>query len=583
MNHDYPIFTVETECQDCYKCVRHCPVKAIRVEEGHAMVMPELCVACGTCVRVCPARAKRIRDDVGRLRRLLGENRAVYLSLAPSWVSEFPGVTPEHMAAAAHRLGFTGISETALGAQEVSAELARQLPASAKGLFLSSACPAAVSYIRRYEPHLAESITQVCSPVIAHARLLRRLYGDGIGVVFAGPCIAKKVETDTHRDTLDLAVTFSDLHALFDSMHIAPASLEPSARDHFVPEQAEEGALYPVEGGMVRSITAHGGQNGVCFVTLSGLDEMRASLHALAPETVTEPVFVECLACPGGCINGPTHHNAESDLLRRLHVEHYAQVPDALSRDTRVDVREAFDSEVIEAAALAEDGLREALRQVGKVTADDELNCGGCGYESCRQFAGALVARKAEPTMCVSYMRKLAQKKANALLRCMPSGVVLVNKDLRILESNDRFAAMFDPEHARLYEEFPGLRQCSIRKLVPFANLFELALDTGREYHRGHVPVGKALYDVTVFTIEPHQVVGAVIEDVTKEELHRDEIARRANEVIKKNLSTVQEIACRLGEHMAETELLLRSIAEGYADKGGTADAAPWHEVISDD
>lgn len=581
MNHDYPIYTVETECQDCYKCVRHCPVKAIRVEEGHAMVLPELCVACGTCVRVCPAHAKRIREDAGRLKRLLGESRPVYLSLAPSWVSEFPGLDPARMAAAARLLGFAGTSETALGAQEVSADLAARLPKGGNGIHLSSACPVVVAYVEKYTPQFAAAITPVCSPVIAHARLLRRVFGNDTAIVFAGPCIAKKNEADAHRELLDLALTFADLRGCFDAMKIDPFTLRPGPQDVFVPETAEEGALYPVEGGMIRSITAQAGLDGVRFITVSGLDAIRTSLETLEPEAIREPVFVECLACPGGCINGPTHRNAESDVLRRLHVEHVVRIPKPLSRVPRVDVSGVFGAAPVSRTEQSEDRLREALRQVGKISPEDELNCSGCGYESCREFAMALVGHKAEPTMCVSYMRKLAQKKANALLRCIPSGVVLVNNELRILESNERFAAMFDPDNMDRYDEFPALRYCNIRKLVPFAHLFELALDTGKEHHRAHVHVEKALYDVTVFTIESHAVVGAVIQDVTKEELRRDEIAQRANEVIKKNLSTVQEIACRLGEHMAETELLLRSIAEGYG--GGEVKNATWHEVETDD
>ena len=154
MNHTYPVYTIEAECQDCYKCVRHCPVKAIQVRDGHAAVIPEMCVACGNCVEVCPVKAKQVRNGTGRARRLLAETVPVYVSLAPSWVSEFRGVSAAQLVRALKELGVAGVSETALGAQLVSAEIARELDGGSPGLLLSSACPTSVDFIRKYLPNL---------------------------------------------------------------------------------------------------------------------------------------------------------------------------------------------------------------------------------------------------------------------------------------------------------------------------------------------------------------------------------------------------------------------------------------------
>lgn len=167
--------------------------------------------------------------------------------------------------------------------------------------------------------------------------------------------------------------------------------------------------------------------------------------------------------------------------------------------------------------------------------------------------------------MCVSYMRKKAQKKANALLRSMPSGVVIVDQDLKIVECNHRFARLFGEETCRIYEVIPGMKGCLLSKILPFWHLFQGVLETDRDVYYDHFRHGEMLFEITVFSIEPHQTVGAVLLDVTRRELKRDQIAHKAEEVIRKNISTVQEIACMLGEHMADTEILLRSIAEGYA------------------
>ena len=212
MTLQQPIHTEPTQCQDCYKCIRHCPVKAIRVENNHAKIIPELCVFCGQCVMDCPAHAKQTRSDLQRARHLLSTKEQVFVSLAPSFVSEFSDFTPQQLVAALLSLGFAGVSETALGADLVSAQLAKDLSLAAadpqgQRLFLSSACPAVVEYLKLYQPELAPFITDRASPLLAHARYLRQEYGSDIGVVFMGPCIAKKREADVWAE-IDVALTF---------------------------------------------------------------------------------------------------------------------------------------------------------------------------------------------------------------------------------------------------------------------------------------------------------------------------------------------------------------------------------------
>lgn len=570
MERQYPIYTVETACQDCYKCLRQCPVKAIRVENGHAKVTPTRCITCGSCVEVCPARAKKIRNDLNRARHLLSQGSVVYASLAPSWVAEFPGLSAGQMIAALKRLGFTGVSETACGAQEVSATIARSLAAGTPGIHISSACPSAVSLVRKYLPVHTPLITRMHSPVMAHCALLRRHFGPDVHVVFFGPCIAKKNEADEFPELLDLALTFEELREWFDAAELSPLMVEPAEGDHFVPESAQEGALYPIEGGMTESIRALGDFNQVRFVTVSGVDNIRKALSGLDATTLERPIFIEALACEGGCIAGPCATTAAPLLTKRMEVEDHTQTPPAsVARTPQVAIDRIMTVDALDVPAPDPARIREALRQIGKKRREDELNCSGCGYDSCREFAAALVAGTAEPSMCVSYMRDLAHKKANALLRSMPSGVVVVDADLRIIECNERFGRMFGEEVSEVYDACPGLKNCSLEKVLSFTDMFRTALNFDREVHYDHYRDGNRLLNITIFTLEPGQVIGAVILDVTRREMQRDQIAQRAQEVIRRNLSTVQEIACRLGEHMADTEILLRSIAEGYAADNG--------------
>ena len=185
MNNQYPVYTLTNECHDCYKCIRECPVKAIKIENGHASVIPEKCIACGNCVKACPSNAKRVRSDIDKAKNLILAQKDVYVSLAPSWRASFEN-SAEKMIALLKQLGFKDVSETALGAQEVSIKTAQMLNNSEKGLFISSACPVIVDYIRLYKPEYTKYITPVGSPLMTHAKMLKETYGNDISIVFIG-------------------------------------------------------------------------------------------------------------------------------------------------------------------------------------------------------------------------------------------------------------------------------------------------------------------------------------------------------------------------------------------------------------
>lgn len=564
----FPIYTVKNDCQDCYKCVRACPVKAIKIENGHAQEISDHCVLCGRCVEICPVGAKRIRDDRPEAERLLRSGKPVYVSIAPSWVGEFPDVSPGKIIRALKALGFAEIGETALGAQEVTASLAEFLRDAGPGLYLSTACPSAVEYVRRYLPHLTGCLTPVLSPLLAHCKLIRRAAGPDAPIVFFGPCIAKKVEADGHGDMLACSLTFKDLRAWLEDRGIDLDRIDDGPEDFF-PVKADEGTHYPIEGGMIETIKASGEFPDVRFLTISGMNSLQRALDKVDPRGFSVPVFMECLACPGGCINGPGSQKSHSSLSRWMNVKDFAgPLEKAPTRMVSVPVDEPYLPQRSDEGNVTEEQIKLALRMIGKTSEEDELNCGGCGYDTCRAMAKALVLGRAEVTMCVSYMRKKAQKKANALLRSMPSGVVIVDHDLSIVECNERFANLMGPETAGLYDLSDGLKGARLARIAPtFAHLVEGVLDTDEDVHYDHFRAGEKLFEITVFSIEPHLTVGAVILDVTRREIRRDQIAHRANEVIRKNLATVQEIACRLGEHMADTEILLRDIAEGYGSE----------------
>ena len=564
---EYPIYTMETECQDCYKCVRHCPVKAIKVENGHAAVVPELCIACGHCVETCPAHAKRVRDDSLKAEKLINDKQAVYVSLAPSWISDFENISPAKIITTLKQLGFSGVSETALGAQAVSASVSAILKDHKHGALISSACPVVVDYIRKYQDKFVPAISKLLSPALAHANMLRNTFGKDIAVVFIGPCIAKKNEADRHPELINAALTFNELRAWLVRKDINLDTIVCNDNEKFVPEEAEEGAIYPIGGGMNKTLELVSDFNNVILSDFDGLENLKLTLDDLEPAEIDKPVFIEALACHGGCVHGPGVQHRSPGLLERLRIISNCHLPESIrKREYKLDITDSPAADKVREPEVTLQNLQEALRSIGKTTPEDELNCGGCGYDSCRCLATALVLKKAETSMCVSFMRKNAQKKANALLRTIPSGVVIVDKNLQLIECNRRFAEIFGNATVEIFDAKPGMVGADLKRLIPFHALFTNCLNSGKDIYRNSYRLDNRLLDITIFSIEANEVAGAVIADVTNSELRREQIAKRASEVINKNLLTVQDIACKLGEHMAETEILLRSISNEYAD-----------------
>lgn len=573
-NKQYPVYTLKNECNDCYKCIRECHIKAIRIQGGSASVIDDKCIACGHCVQVCPAGAKRVRNDIDKVKALFLTGKKVYVSLAPSWAGVYD-IPKEKMIAVLKKLGFDGVSETALGAQEVSIQTAKMLNEADKGLFISSACPVIDDYIRLYKSDFAKCITPIASPALTHCGLLKDTLGDDIKVVFIGPCIAKKNEADANPELMSVALTFDELNYWIKEEFIDIKNIETDESCKFVPESSYEGALYPLEGGMNETIKRVGiDKDDVTFIAVSSLEDFDKSLQNIKPEKVENKIFVEALGCSGGCINGPCLSSEKSRILITSDIYANTQYRDDIPKEPRKVVGMEYSPKPVETVEYSIEQITKALRKISKHSEEDELNCSGCGYASCREFVNALIAGDAEPSQCVSYMRKIAVRKAAAMLRCMPSAVVIVDSNMEIVEANDSFEHMFLSEE--MYEVFAsrqdGLTGASIDRIVTFPELFKSALDTGKDIHQEHYAIKDKVYDISIFTIEDNELIGAVISDVTKSEIDRSKIAQKAREVITKNITTVQEIASLLGEHMVETELLLSSIAEGFDPNSNEGD-----------
>lgn len=581
MNYVNPIYTEKTQCQDCYKCIRECPVKAIRVENGHATVIPELCVLCGHCVTICPAGAKKVREDLSRAKQLLKLKDKVILSLAPSFASEFPGISPEVLVSATQQLGFFGVSETAIGADLVSAQLAEDFTNSKlQKLYISSACPSAVEYIKHYLSEYTPYITDRASPLLAHTRLLKNLYGKDIGIVFVGPCIAKKREADIWS-LPDCAIGFPDFKRWIESAGInlkaAKFTENGTTKDltpkSFIPYRAGKGSLYPVDGGMIASVKKYAKLDKFDTISVAGITEIDKALRGLDLNSLETPLFMELLACPGGCINGPLTCAGEAKALKRIRLLDYARKTKDTLNEKRPNMEGTLPVTITKQKEHTEEEIKLSLRQVGKTEPKDELNCGSCGYDTCRAFCSAMLDHRAEKTMCVSYMRTLAQRKANGLMQTIPSGVVICDSDLKIIECNENFARMMGADILSMYEAKPGMEGASLEKISSIYTIFQdvLAIDGPDVVEHEHREY-KKVFQISVFSIEKGEIACGVLQDVTAPQIRRDRVVKQTKKVIEKNLAVVQKIAFLLGENAAETEVTLNSIIESFSLDEGEAE-----------
>lgn len=569
MNLANPIYTEINNCQDCYKCIRHCPVKAINVGLGSASIIGDRCIFCGNCVTICPANAKKIRNDLNSARNILNNNSTVVASIAPSFATEFPNISTSKITKALKMLGFKAVSETALGAEVVSKETANYLATNDNGIFISSACPSVVELVCKYYPSLNSSIVPIQSPMIAHGLMIKEWFGKDAKTIFFGPCISKKLESDHNKGVIDVALTFNDLRKWLEEEGI-DFDLVPENDSTFEPYESTMGLVYPLDGGMVEGVAIDSKKNDTIYMNFSGIDAIRQTLNNISTWKSDKKLFLELLSCTGGCIHGPGSLTKESTAVKRYEIQ-----SKLLSRNIRdakaaastpsINISRSFSNIYpVKKRQHAEADLIESLSAIGKLSEKDEINCGGCGYDSCRDFAAALIDGQAERNMCVSYMRKVANDKATVLLQKIPSGVLLVDEEMKVIESNKSFAKMMGPEIEMINEANPGLAGASVAKLVPFHKLFSSVLNTGKDIMERDVRFNDKLFKVSIFTVLKHKIVCAIMRNLVVPEVRNDEIVKRTQTVIQENLETVQKIAYLLGENASRTETMLNTILEAY-------------------
>ena len=522
-----------------------------------------------------------MRNDVEPIKKMIQSGKKVFVSLAPSFPAEFCDCTSGQLIAALKKLGFYAVSETAIGADFVSADIAAGLRAASKKkrgqkLFLSSACPAVVLYIKRYAPAFVPYLNDRASPLLAHAALLRKIYGKETRVVFIGPCIAKKREADQFTE-INAALTFNELRQWFREEGIRPeeADIDESGGQSFIPRRAAKGSFYPVDGGMLISLRSHTGFSKTSNMVISGIDTIAEMLNrdTSVYEELESPLFLELLACQGGCVNGPCITKDASAISRRAKLLQYAEsADDSLDAETagiKTTLTGTLTATQRPQTVYSKGEIRVILSHIGKYSEKDELNCSICGYKTCRDFAVALLEKRVEKTMCVNYMRNMAQRKANALIQAMPGGIVIVDKDCKVVECNRKFAHLLGSEIEELYDIDPDLSGLDLYKVAGLGNYFEECFSVHtRDSFNYEFKEGGKIFHLNIFVIEKGEILAGILEDITLPQIRRDKTVARARKIIDKNVKTVQKIAFLLGENAAEIEAILHSIIESYSVGG---------------
>lgn len=556
------ISTVQTSCRDCYKCIRHCPVKAIRISLGHAEVVDERCIKDGRCVLVCPQGAKRVRSDLGRAQELLSSGKTVIASLAPSFVAAFPEATPGQVVRGLRMLGFSAVRETAEGAEWVAREHALLLKEGRTPLITSS-CPAVNFLITCYFPEHTACIAPVVSPMVAHGRLLKREY-PGASVVFIGPCIAKKAEAeeDEVRDDVDVVLTFSELREWFREAHLELSALP---EDAFSPGKVRFARAFPVEGGLIKSASLQVEFLSRDIVTITGIDRCREFLKSFSPER-TRLKIIEMMSCEGGCIDGPVLSSALSLYERRERVLEYTEASLREYEESPVcldppDFRRSFSPSPVPKPEVPEEEIRRILALTGKFTPQDELNCGACGYNTCREKAEAVYQGMAEAEMCIPFMRTKAESFSSFLMTVTPNGIVLVDEDLRIVEMNPALRRML----GLVGKLVVGKRIDEFLDPSPFVEVLRTRKAATHEivYPQYH----NLCVRLSVFFLEKSHLLMGIFVDLTREreqeammEAIREKTIEKAQQVIANQMRVAQEIASLLGETTAETKVLLNKL-----------------------
>ena len=550
----------KSNCKNCYKCIRHCPVKAIRFSGNQAYIIDNECILCGHCFVVCPQNAKQIVDETEKAKVLIQSPAPVIASIAPSFVANYDGVGIEAMRDALKKLGFFDAEETAIGATVVKTEYERMLREDAPDVVISSCCHSVNLLIQKHYPRELSCLAPVLSPMQAHCRDIKRRHPEA-KTVFIGPCVAKKDEAEHYDGIVDAVLTFDELSAWFKEKGIEPEK-------KIVPKEDSRARLFPTTGGILKTMDCS--NSDYTYMAIDGVDNCIAVLRDIESGRIHK-CFIEMSACVGSCIGGPVMEKFHSYPAKDyVTVTHFAGSKDfPVMQPDSIALQKEMSAIEQRAPMPSESEIKEILLQMGKKQSSDELNCGSCGYNTCREKAVAIYHGKAEISMCLPFLKEKAENFSGCIVNNTPNGLVVVNDVLEVQQIN---AAALRILNLRSASDVLGDQVIRILDPTPFLKVLESRRTIKDQ--RVYLAEYKRYVEQTIVYDTTYRLMICILRDVTDEEAEREKkenISRQtveiADKVVDKQMRIVQEIASLLGETAAETKIALTKLKESISDE----------------
>ena len=536
----------KSNCKNCYKCIRHCPVKAIRFSGNQAHIIGNECVLCGHCFVVCPQNAKEIVDETEKVRVLIQSGDPVVVSLAPSFIANYDGVGIDAMRDALKRLGFYDVEETALGATMVKREYYRLLKEEQRDILISSCCHTVNLLIQKYFPKELPYLADVMSPMQAHCLDIKKRIPNA-KTVFIGPCVAKKDEAEHYEGIVDAVLTFEELTNWLKAEKV-------ELRQEIVPNPESRARFFPTTGGILKTMVKDA--PGYSYMALDGVENCMAALQDIEQGKIHH-CFIEMSACAGSCVGGPVMEKYHRSPVRDyMAVSQFAGEKDFdVAQPSVSAMRKQFETIEQRANIPSETEIRDILREMGKFKPSQELNCGSCGYNTCREKAVAIYQGKAEISMCLPFLKDKAESVSDTIAKNTPNGIIMLNDKLEVQQINPAALKILNLRSA---SAILGDQVVRVLDPVPFMKVHNTGVGIMNE--RTYLAEYDRYVEQTIVPAEEGRMVLCLMRDVTAEENNRrqqEEISRQtvevADKVVDKQMRIVQEIASLLGETAAET------------------------------
>lgn len=546
----------KVNCKNCYKCVRYCPVKAIEIKNHCAQIIEDECILCGNCTIVCPQAAKEDISDIPLLAEVLRAGKTVIGSIAPSFTAYF-NITGTDMKDALKKLKFTDAYETAEGAYLVKTEYEKLISENPESTYISSCCSSVNTYIRKYHPKAIPYLAPVLTPMQVHAKLLKERFPDAV-IVFIGPCISKKAERLEPASEVDFVITFDELKDYFSQSGITLPSNEDVIADSKYLSR-----MFPVSGGILETLKKEPAHR---YISVNGFDRCAQAIDDICSGALKN-CFIEMSMCQGSCIGGPSFQkNNYSQIVSGLRIEDASSVKkytDDFNIKTDIALDAAFSNESIVHMAPTEKKIAGILRKMGKNSLEDELNCGMCGYASCREKAIAVYFGKAEISMCLPFMKERAESFSEKIIEITPNAILTVDMDLRVQQINRSACKIF----GLLPEDIVNQPVSRILDEFDFVNMITTETAQSKKYN--FLVDYKVYVEQTFLYNKSNSIVICIMKDITQDRQKKNQLmqakmqaAAMADDIADKQLRVVHEIAALLGETAAETKIAIHDLKD---------------------